>query len=208
MVVKTKRPRQWCNSVQRVSTINKVCLFICIHILLRFFFQYRILYIPVAEESFDTDQNFDLSDFLTMQSRNRVIDENSQSAVSEAPKFDYNAVNIKQEPQTHPQSYDDQQYDQSFDMSEMLHYQQPRDAVAEHVEQPPSILPEQFEQHQHLQQQQQQQEELQHQPLPDVAIHDDLAISDSDEDDQDFVEPKVEKNADNDNDEDADGLWF
>lgn len=156
-------------------------------------FEDETKHIPFVEESMDVDPNYDPSDFLNMQSRNR--DDNSQSAVSEAPKFDYHAINIKQEPQTHQQSYDDQdqQYDQSFDMSEMLHYQQPREPVNEPVEQPLPILAEA--------------EPLQ-QPPADVAIHDDLAISDSDEDDQDFVEPKADKSADHDNEEEGDGLWF
>lgn len=107
----------------------------------------------------------------------------------EPDKFDYNTVNIKQEPQTHHQPYADQQYDQSFDMSEMLTYQQSHEPE---VEQEQPQLPSQPDLRE---------------PLDDVGIHDDLAISDSDEDDQDLVEPKSE-NAENDNDEEGDGLWF
>lgn len=136
----------------------------------------------------DVDPNYDPSDFLKMPTRSR--DETSQSSIPETPKFDYNAINIKQEPQS--QAYVDSQYDQSFDMSEMLNYQQPPPPLQQEVEVEPEQAPLPPPPEQHTQ------------PLDDVGIHDDLAISDSDEDDQDFVEPKP----DNDNDEEGDGLWF
>lgn len=136
----------------------------------------------------DVDPNYDPSDFLKMPPRSR---EESQQHAPET--MDYHPVNIKQEPQTHHQSYEDEQYDQSFDMSEMLTYQQPQPPVEkeeQHQAQQSQLLPDR-------------------ENLDDVGIHDDLAISDSDEDDQNLIEPKLENtNNDNDNDDEGDGLWF
>lgn len=149
----------------------------------------------------DVDPNYDPSDFLKMPSRNR--DETSQASISDTPKFDYSAINIKQEPQTHHQSYDDQHYDQSsFDMSEMLQYRQPNEAEYQQAAEQQAAN-EQAQMHVPEEPEPQQPQP----PLDDVGIHDDLAISDSSDDDNDFVEPKSE-NPPNDNEDDGDGLWF
>lgn len=142
----------------------------------------------------DLDPNYDPSDFLQMPSKKETN-----------IKVEYS--NIKQEPQTQPQNYEQ---DSSFSMSEMLMYEkrttktehgsqaqsetdqpqsQGNDFVARDTPISPSHSP-----------------SAQNESLDDVGIHDDLAISDSDEEQQQGGTPSKNQ-SENANDNDAD-LWF
>lgn len=151
-----------------------------------------------SDESMDLDPNYDPSDFLQMSTKKEL-----------AVKVDY--TNIKQEPQSQPQLYEQ---DSSFSMSEMLMYEK-RPTKSEHGPSP-SESSEQTLQTQSLDftsqdvyQSQEarspQQSTAQNESLDDVGIHDDLAISDSDEEQQQRDSSKNQSENANDNDTD---LWF
>lgn len=101
--------------------------------------------------------------------------------------------------QNEPEPQQTDNFDQSFNMSEMLHYK-PEERPIEQLTSEPSLVEEQFKQ------------ELPAAiPLSNTAdhvvIHDDLAISDSDEDENN-QERERKGNSEHENDEDGDGLWF
>lgn len=139
----------------------------------------------------DLDPNYDPFDFLQMSSKKET-----------SVKIDY--TNIKQEPQS--QIYEQ---DSSFSMSEMLLYEK-RTTKIEHGQQSESseqtlqsqvidfTSQEAYSQERALPQQ----NTAQNKNLDDVAIHDDLAISDSDEEQGDS-----RNQSENVKDNDAD-LWF
>lgn len=141
----------------------------------------------------DLDPNYDPSDFLQMPSK------------KEAPvKIDY--TNIKQEPRSQSQIYEQ---DSSFSMSEMLLYEK-RTTKVEHGQQSESseaAIQSQvidFSSHETYSQEMALPQQTQNENLDNVAIHDDLAISDSDEEQQQGDSMNQSENA-NDNDSD---LWF
>lgn len=145
----------------------------------------------------DLDPNYDPSDFLQMTTKKETT-----------VKIDY--TNIKQEPQSQSQSQLYEQ-DSSFSMSEMLLYEK-RTTKIEHGQQSESsevtvqsqvidfTSQETYSQEMALPEQSAAQTES----LDNVAIHDDLAISDSDEEQQQGDSRNQSENA---NDNDAD-LWF
>lgn len=146
----------------------------------------------------DLDPNYDPSDFLQMPSKKEP-----------SVKMEY--TNIKQEPTSQPQLYEQ---DSSFSMSEMLMYEK-RTTKTEHIqsqsESSEQMMPSQVfdfssqEVHQPQEPQSPQQNVAQHESLDDVGINDDLAISDSDEEQQQGDSSKNQSENANDNDAD---LWF
>lgn len=143
----------------------------------------------------DLDPNYDPSDFLQMPSK------------KEAPvKIDY--TNIKQEPQSQSQIYEQ---DSSFSMSDMLLYEN-RTTKVEHGQQSESsevtiqsqVIDFSTQETYSQEMTSPQQTITQNESLDNVAIHDDLAISDSDEEQQQGDSMNQSENA-NDNDSD---LWF
>lgn len=153
----------------------------------------------------DLDPNYDPSDFLQMPSKKEPT-----------IKLDYS--NIKQEPQSQPQLYEQ---DSSFSMSEMLMYDK-RPTKSEHGQTPSESSEQTLHSHgldfssQDVYQSQDAQStqpiSAQNESLDDVGIHDDLAISDSDEEQQQQQQQQSQgdpsKNqSENANDNDTD-LWF
>lgn len=147
----------------------------------------------------DLDPNYDPSDFLQMPSKKEPT-----------VKLEY--ANIKQEPSSQPQLYEQ---DSSFSMSEMLMYEK-RSTKTEHNQSqsetseqtmPPQVFDfsSQGVMHQPQEPQSPQQNVTQNESLDDVGIHDDLAISDSDEEQQQGDSSKNQSENANDNDAD---LWF
>lgn len=155
----------------------------------------------------DLDPNYDPSDFLQMPCKKETN-----------IKLEYS--NIKQEPQSQPQNYEQ---DSSFSMSEMLMYenrptkteigQAQSESSADQIQSqvldfssrdtplspsPPSAGA--------AQSAAQGASAPQNESLDDVGIHDDLAISDSDEEQQQGDTSSKNPN-ENTNDNDAD-LWF
>lgn len=150
----------------------------------------------------DLDPNYDPSDFLHMPSKKEPV-----------VKIDY--TNIKQEPTSQPQIYEQ---DTSFSMSEMLLYenrttktelgQAQTDSVEIDVQ---SQVLEYSTQETYSAQEQPvqlpQQNSTQNEGLDNIGIHDDLAISDSDEEQQHGGDSsKNQSESVNDNDDDQ--LWF
>lgn len=144
----------------------------------------------------DLDPNYDPSDFLQMPSKKETN-----------IKVEYS--NIKQEPQSQPQNYEQ---DSSFSMSEMLMYEK-RPTKTEHGGQAQSESSTDQTQAQandfaprDTPLSPTQSPSAQNESLDDVGIHDDLAISDSDEEQQPADTPSKNQ-SENANDNDAD-LWF
>lgn len=146
----------------------------------------------------DLDPNYDPSDFLQMPSKKETN-----------IKVEYS--NIKQEPQSQPQNYEQ---DSSFSMSEMLMYEkrttktEPGQAQSESSTEQTQSQPNDFSSRD-TPLSPTQSPSAQNESLDDVGIHDDLAISDSDEDQQQGGGGgTTSKNqSENANDNDAD-LWF
>lgn len=137
--------------------------------------------------------NYDPSDFLQMSSKKET-----------SVKIEYS--NIKQEPQS--QAYEQE----SFSMSEMLLYEK-RTTKLEHSQQSESsemtvqsqVINFSSQETYSLDMTSSQQSTTQSDRLDDVAIHDDLAISDSDEEPQPGEISRNQSENANDNDSD---LWF
>lgn len=149
------------------------------------------------DESMDLDPNYDPSDFLQMPSKK---DTNI--------KVEYS--NIKQEPQSQPQNYEQ---DSSFSMSEMLMYEKRPtkselggQAQSESSTDQMQAQPNDFAPHD-TPLSPAQSPSAQNESLDDVGIHDDLAISDSDEEQQQQGDTPSKNQSENANDNDAD-LWF
>lgn len=147
----------------------------------------------------DLDPNYDPSDFLQMTTKKDT-----------SIKIDY--TNIKQEPPSQSQIYEQ---DSSFNMSELLY--EKRTTKIEHGLQSESseltvqsqVIDFASQENSSLETYSQemilpQQNIPQNENIDDVAIHDDLAISDSDEEQQQGDSMNQSENA---NDNDAD-LWF
>lgn len=169
-----------------IAVINKIN----IDLLIFYFFIY-------LDESMDLDPNYDPSDFLQMSSKKETN-----------IKVEYS--NIKQEPPSQPQNYEQ---DSSFSMSEMLMYEK-RTTKTEHggqaqsessTDQPQSQVNDFAARDTPLSPTQS--PSAQNESLDDVGIHDDLAISDSDEEQQQQGGTPSKNQSENANDNDAD-LWF
>lgn len=154
----------------------------------------------ILDESMDLDPNYDPSDFLQMPSKKDT-----------SIKLEYS--NIKQEPQSQPQNYEQ---DSSFSMSEMLMYEK-RITKTEHgqtqsessIEVTQAQVLDFSSRDTPLSPQQQPLSLPQVASAPgmdDIGIHDDLAISDSDEEQQQG-DTSSKNQSENANDNDAD-LWF
>lgn len=145
----------------------------------------------------DLDPNYDPSDFLQMPMPSK-----------KEIKIDY--TNIKQEPQSQPQGYEQ---DTSFSMDEMLLYES-RTTKTEHGQSQleslelavqSQVLEFSSQETYSQEAQSPHQNPAQNEGLDDVGIHDDLAISDSDEEQQQG--DSLKNQSENANDNDAD-LWF
>lgn len=149
----------------------------------------------LKDESMDLDPNYDPSDFLHMPSKKET-------------KVDY--TNIKQEPQSQSQIYEQ---DSSISMSDMLLYEnrqtktEPGQMQSETLEMISQSQQMEYSTQETYSQEVQspQQNQPQNESLDDVGIHDDLAISDSDEEQQQGDSSKNQSENANDNDAD---LWF
>lgn len=149
----------------------------------------------------DLDPNYDPSDFLQMSNKKETN-----------IKVEYS--NIKQEPQSQqPQSFEQ---DNSFNMSEMLMYEERTTKIEPGQAQSESSTTDQTQSHvldfslRDTPLSPPQNASAQNESLDDVGIHDDLAISDGDEEQQQQQqqEDSSSKNqSENPNDNDAD-LWF
>lgn len=141
----------------------------------------------------DLDPNYDPSDFLQMPSEKE-------------PSVKVEYANIKQEPQSQSQIYEQ---DSSFNMSEMLLYEnRPTKIEMESETLEPTVQSQVLDfssQEPYNTQDSPPQNIAQNENLDHVGIHDDLAISDSDEEQQPGDLSKNQSENANDNDVD---LWF
>lgn len=140
----------------------------------------------------DLDPNYDPSDFLQMPSKKE-------------PNIKIEYTNIKQEPQSQPQNYDQES---SFSMSEMLMYKKRPTKIDHGQAQSESSIDQMQSQVLDFSSRDTPMSPPQPpaQSLDDVGIHDDLAISDSDEEQQ-HGDTSSKNQSENINDNDAD-LWF